>query len=47
MGNLKVVINKFVILPKPRKEVGLVDFHLRNEAWQSTQGKNENESVMT
>ena len=26
MGNMKVVMNKFVILPKLRKEVGQVDF---------------------
>ena len=29
MGNMKVVINKFVILPKLRKEVGQVDFSFK------------------
>ena len=29
-GNMKVVINKFVILPRLRKEVGKWIFHLRN-----------------
>ena len=29
MGNRKVVINKFVILPKLRKEVGQVDFSFK------------------
>ena len=29
MGNVKVVINKSVILPKPRKEVGVVDFSFK------------------
>ena len=29
MGSMKVVINKFVILPKLRKEVGQVDFSFK------------------
>ena len=29
MGNVKVVINKFVILPKLRKEVEQVDFSFK------------------
>ena len=29
MGNIEVVINKFVILPKLRKEVGQVDFSFK------------------
>ena len=29
MGNMKVVINKFVILPKLRQEVGQVEFSLK------------------
>ena len=28
-GNMKVVINKFVILPRLRKEVGQVDFSFK------------------
>ena len=29
MGNKKIVINKFVILPKLRKEVGQEDFSFK------------------
>ena len=29
MGNMKVVINKFVISPKLRKDVGQVDFSFK------------------
>ena len=29
MGNMKVVINKFVILPKLREEVGQADFSFK------------------
>ena len=29
MGNMKVVVNKFVILPKLRKEVGEGDFSFK------------------
>ena len=45
---MKVVINKFVLLPKLRKEVGQVDFSFKE--WGvavHTQGMNENGSVMT
>ena len=43
---MKDVINNFVIIPKLRKEVEQVDFSFK-KWWQSTQGENENGSVMT